>query len=461
MCIDIYQLSLQNLLIFHSIARTVNSKEFPMLKRSVFFFAAFILNTQLTTAQISDTERRLVEYIDQTNEDALELLIKTININSGTMNFEGVRQVGEVLMPEFSALGFDVRFEDGAEFNRAGHLIADLRGPEDAPKILLIGHLDTVFEPDSPFQNFEMVNDSVAKAPGIADMKGGNVIILQALSALQSTGELSDMNITVVMTGDEELSGSPLSLSKKALVEAAEWADIAIGFENGDGNPGTANVSRRGSIGWTLSVTGKPAHSSQVFREDIGAGAIYEVSRILTTFYEELRSEEYLTFNPGKIIGGTSITHDPSSNSGTTFGKNNVVAESAIVTGDIRAVSKEQLERVKSKMKEIVAQNYPHTSALIEFSEGYPPMAPTDGNKELLSIYSKVSVDLGFGEVVAVNPLRAGAADVSFTAEYVDMAIDALGMSGAADHTVNEVGYLNQFPRQAKRAAILLYRLNQ
>ena len=430
-----------------------------MLNRFLIVVSCLLLASLTTRAQVSDIEREMTRYIDQTNEAALELLVEIININSGTMNFEGVRKVGEVLMPEFEALDFEVRWEDGADFNRAGHLIAEHHASDDQPKILLIGHLDTVFEPDSPFQKFELVNDSIAKAPGIADMKGGNVIILQALGALKEAGALDDMNIIVVMTGDEELSGSPLFLSKKALVDAAKWADIAIGFENGDGNPGTANISRRGSIGWTLTVTGKAAHSSQVFREDIGAGAIYEISRILNTFYEELRSEEYLTFNPGKIIGGTTITHDASGNSGTTFGKNNVVAESAVATGDIRAVSKEQLERVKEKMRAIVAENHPHTTAEIVFSEGYPPMAPTEGNRELLSIYNKVSMDLGFGEVVAVNPLRAGAADVSFTAEYVDMAIDALGMSGVADHTVNEVGYLNKLPSQAKRAALLLYRL--
>ncbi len=414
-----------------------------------------------SVAQVSDVEQRMINHIDQTNEEALELLIESININSGTMNFEGVKATAEHLMPHFEALGFKTWFEDGSEWNRAGHLIAEHLGSDNAPKIMLIGHLDTVFEPDSPFQKFEMVNDTTAKGPGIADMKGGNVIMLQALRALKEAGELDDMNIKIVITGDEELSGRPLDLSKKALVDAAKWADISLGFENGDGSPKTANVSRRGSIGWELTVKGTRAHSSQVFREDIGAGAIYEASRILMTFYEELRSEEFLTFNPGRIIGGTTVNNDEGANSGSAFGKTNVVAETAIVAGDLRALSPEQEERVKEKMREIVSRNLPVTSATIEFDEGYPPMAPTDGNYELLEIYSQVSEDLGFGEVVAVNPLRAGAADVSFTANHVDMAIDALGMSGTDGHTVNELGYINQLPRQSKRAALLLYRLNQ
>lgn len=420
----------------------------------------FLFSSQLF-AQVSSIEQRMLNHIDQTNQEALELLIESININSGTMNFEGVKATADHLIPHFEAIGFKTWFEDGAAWNRAGHLIAEHLGSNDSPKIMLIGHLDTVFEPDSPFQKFEMVNDTTAKGPGIADMKGGNIIMLQALRALKEVGALDKMNIKVVITGDEELSGRPLSLSKKALIDAAKWADISIGFENGDGNPKTANVSRRGSIGWELNVSGTPAHSSQVFRDDIGAGAVFEVSRILTAFYEELRSEEFLTFNPGRIIGGTTVNHDNGSSSGDVFGKTNVVAETAIVAGDLRALSPEQEERVKDKMREIVSRNLPGTSAVIEFGEGYPPMAPTDGNYELLEIYSQVSESLGFGKVVAVNPLRAGAADVSFTATHVDMAIDALGMSGTDGHTVNELGYINQLPRQSKRAAVLLYRLNK
>lgn len=418
----------------------------------------FLFSSQML-AQVSDTEHKMLAHIDETNQQALELLIESVNINSGTMNFDGVKETAEHLMPHFEALGFTTWFEDGKDWNRAGHLIAEHLGSDDAPKIMLIGHLDTVFEPDSPFQKFEMVNDTTAKGPGIADMKGGNIIMLQALRALKEAGELDDMNIKIVITGDEELSGRPLDLSKKALIDAANWADISIGFENGDGNPGTANVSRRGSIGWELNVTGTPAHSSQIFREDIGAGAIFEASRILTLFYEELRSEEFLTFNPGRIIGGTTVNHDKGSSSGDVFGKTNVVAETAIIAGDLRALSPEQEERVKDKMRQIVRRNLLGTSAVITFNEGYPPMAPTEGNYKLLEIYSQVSEDLGFGEVVAVNPLRAGAADVSFTATHVDMAIDALGMSGTDGHTVNELGYINQLPRQSKRAALLLYRL--
>ena len=409
-------------------------------------------------AALNPDEKSMADAVDRRTSDAMALLEKSVNINSGTMNFAGVKKVADLLAPEFKALGFKVWFEDGKGFNRAGHLIAKHEGGQ-GPNILLIGHLDTVFEPDSPFQTMTYVDDKTIKGPGVADMKGGNIIMLEALRALQHVGALKSMNIQVVITGDEELSGRPLSLSKAALIEAAKWADVALGFENGDGNPKTANTSRRGSVDWTLTVKGTASHSSQVFKPNVGAGAIYEASRILTRFYEELRSEQLLTFNPGRIMGGTEVTHDRTNNSGTAFGKNNVVAEHAIVTGDIRAISQEQLTRVQRKMQALVAQNLPKTSATIEFGEGYPPMAPKAGNRQLLEIYSTVSADLGLGPVTAVNPLNAGAADVSFTAEYVDMALDGLGMSGSAGHTVNESAVIQSLPSQAKRAAVLMYRL--
>ncbi|QJR80699.1 M20/M25/M40 family metallo-hydrolase [Alteromonas pelagimontana] len=417
-----------------------------------------VSNVSSAWAAVSSTESKIVKHIDNTHPEAVKLLEKVVNINSGTMNFAGVRQVADVLIPEFEKLGFDARFEDGSAFNRAGHLVAELNGGK-GPKLLLIGHLDTVFEPDSPFQKFEYISDNVAKGPGIADMKGGDIVILQSLRALQAAGELIDMNIMVVMTGDEELSGRPLTLSKKALIDGAKWADIAIGFENGDGNPKTANISRRGSIDWTLNVKGVPSHSSQIFKDDVGAGAIYEAARVLNTFYTELREEKLLTYNPGRIMGGTTVTHNSTKNSGTTFGKNNVVAETAIVTGDIRGISEEQVARVKNKMEAIVASHLPQTQSKMEFGEGYPPLAPTEGNKKLLSIYSNVSEELGFGKVEAVDPLNAGAADVSFTSAYVDMAIDGLGMSGTAGHTVEEKGNIDSLSSQAKRAAVLMYRL--
>jgi glutamate carboxypeptidase len=328
------------------------------------------------------------------------------------------------------------------------------------PKVLLIGHLDTVFPVESSFQKFEIVDEHFARGPGTTDMKGGNVIIIHALRALRTAGVLDDVSVRVVLTGDEELSGDPKSIRSAALVEGGIWADYAIGFEDGDGKFETAVIARRGSSGWTLSTTGTRAHSSQVFQPEFGAGAIYEASRILDAFRTQLSSMENLTFNPGLILGGTDVQFDEDGNRGTAFGKDNVISSSVTVTGDIRAMSPQQWEETKRRMQEIVAEHLPQTSATIEFSDGYPPMAPTEGNYELLGLFDQVSQDLGLGAVKAVNPRNAGAADISFVANDVEMAMDGVGLMGAGGHTLDEVADLRTLGPQTKRAAVLLYRLS-
>jgi len=112
-------------------------------------------------------------------------------------------------------------------------------------------------------------------------------------------------------------------------------------------------------------------------------------------------------------------------------------------------------------MRAIVADNLPHTNAEIEFTDGYPPMAPTEGNERLLTLLDQVSRDLGQGPVTAVDPRRAGAADIAFTTGRVEMALDGLGLMGDYGHTVEETGDLRSLPLQTKRTAVLLYRLSQ
>ncbi len=419
----------------------------------------------LLTAMISSAiqgpltadERAMVAHVDTHNDEAVRLLERVVNINSGTQNFEGVREVGDIFRAEFDALGFQTTWVDGAPFKRAGHLVAEK--PGTGPKFLLIGHLDTVFERDSPFQKAEWIDDRYLRGPGIIDMKGGNVIILQALKALDGIGALKDMDVTVVFTGDEEDPGEPRSLARQALVDAAKGRDIAIGFEDGPADPKYAVTARRGTTSWEVRVTGKVAHSSQIFRDDVGFGAIYEAARILNAFRERMAGEALLTFNPGTFLGGTTVEFDEVQARGTAFGKTNVIAEHAVIAGDLRTISPEQLARAKKAMEEIVKGSLPHTEAAITFGQGYPPLPPSHANAKLLEIYTRASEDLGFGPVTAVSPERAGAADVAFVHGIVPSIIDGLGLMGADDHSLNERADMHTLPSQTKRAAVFLYRL--
>jgi glutamate carboxypeptidase len=387
------------------------------------------------------------------------MLEHSVNLNSGTMNHAGVRAVGRALEPYFEELGFAVRWIDmPAQVNRAGHLFAERNG-ERGKKILLIGHLDTVFEEDSPFQRFQREGNT-ARGPGVEDMKGGNLVILYALKALHAAGVLAGTSITVALIGDEESPGHPIKISRRDLIEAGIEADVALGFEGGVGSANSATVARRGSSGWTLRVTGTRGHSSQIFGEHYGSGAIFEAARILNAFHENVRGEEYLTFNPGVMLGGTDVEYDPAFNRGTSFGKTNVIAQTVVVDGGLRFISEEQKERARSKMREIVGDHLPGTSAEIEFRDGYPAMPPTAGNRGLFELFDEVSRDLGLGAVDAVDPGARGAADISFVAPYVD-GLAGLGPLGDGGHTIEESVELGSLRTATVRAALLIYRLTR
>ena len=408
--------------------------------------------------RLSRTEKKIVEKVKAMDEASIDFLEKVVNINSGTMNLEGVKKVGDEFSTAFQTIGFETEWiEMPKEMNRAGHLFARIQGKK-GKKLLLIGHLDTVFEADSPFQTFER-NGTMAYAPGGNDMKGGNVVILYALKALHDLNLLKDATITVAYTGDEERTGKPLSISRKDLIEAAKASDIALGFETATGF-NNATIARRGASGWKVETAGKRAHSSGVFSERTGAGAIFELSRILHQFYKEVRGEEYLTFNPGNILGGTFVNYETLKSSGTAYGKSNVVAQTAVVHGGLRFISETQKENARAKMRAIVDNHLPSTNATITFTDSYPAMGPTVANKALLNELSAVSEALGFGEVEAYDPGRRGAADISFVADYVS-GLDGLGSMGTGAHTPQETVDLATFNPLIQRTAVFIYRLTR
>lgn len=411
----------------------------------------FSLGAQTSLSRAEQAVRAAVE---SRGDEQVAYLERLVNIPSGSLNVTGVREVGRVIGATLDSLGFASRWVDvPAGMKRAGHLVATHSGKAGAPRILLIGHLDTVFEG----ANQRWVRqDSIGKGAGSSDMKGGDVIILFALKALQATGALKDMNITIVMTGDEELPGEPLGEARAALVDAAKQSDIALAFEGGSRT--TATIGRRSASSWVLKVTGRQGHSSGVFRG--GYGAIYETARILDEFRRELAGEENLTFNPGTIAGGSDVTYDTLTLSGAVAGKTNIIAPITWVQGDLRAMDEAQILRAKTKMREIVGRNLAQTNAAIAFGEGYPPMAVTSGGERLLSYYSGVSNALGYGALTASDPARRGAGDLSFVAPYID-GIEGLGALGSGAHSPDESVNIPALTMQTQRAALMLQRLSR
>jgi glutamate carboxypeptidase len=409
-------------------------------------------------AQSTPAEQTMVRTVAAEHDRHIALLETLVNQNSGTLNLPGVRVVGDRVRAELEPLGFTVRWVDMAETGRAGHLIATHEGP--GRNVLLIGHLDTVFEADNPFQRFERTGMR-ATGPGVGDDKGGVVVIIAALRAMQAAGTLDDANVTVFLTGDEERIGAPLAIARRDLIEAGRTAAFALEFENlaveDEADFGT--IARRSSSNWTLTTTGRTGHSSGVFNDALGYGAIYELARILDGFRREL-PEPNLTYNVGVVAGGTPAAIDAEGFNVTASGKTNIVASTAIARGDLRTLTREQDERVRARMQAIVAENLPRTDAELIFGEGgYPPMAPSEGNRALLARLNAVNRDLGLPEMAEYDPARRGAADSGFVAGDVDT-LGGLGMAGGNAHADGEWVDLDSLVRQSQRAAVLISRLS-
>ncbi len=427
---------------------------------------------QSTTTAPTPTETAMTKAIDAEAPAAATLFEKIVNINSGTMNLPGVVKVKDVLEPEFQALGFKTRWVPmDQEVARAGHLLATHACPAGTgkcgKKLLLIGHMDTVFEPNSTFQKYSIVpgtNGRIATGPGVSDMKGGLIVMLSALKAMKAAGVLDQSEMTIVLSGDEERHGTPTSVSRRDMIEAGKRNDYAFEFENAtriggvDGRD-SVRIGRRSAVTWRLEVTGKTGHSSGIFNESMGFGAIYEMARILDQFRIELR-EPGLTYNVGLVLGGATAERNSTETGGTATGKINIIPPTALADGDIRTLNDEQTVRVKGRMEKIVRDHLAGTSARIEFEDLYPAMAVTPASEALLAKLQQVNQTLGVPKEEILDPIQGGAGDIAFVAPYLPGLV-GVGADGAGAHAEGETVYLDSLPLQAKRMAILMYRLGQ
>ena len=413
---------------------------------------------------LSAEEKKVMDYIDANMPRAIALLKESVDINSGSLNIAGVKKVGEIFAREFEKAGFKTEWVPmPASVKRAGHLVAtkgfNSNNPSKGKKLFLIGHLDTVFEPDMPANPFTMLNDSTATGQGVNDMKGGDVVTIIALQALAQQGLINNANIIAYFTGDEERGGEPKEIVRGDFIERAQKTDIALGFEGANGLNSVA-TARRGASHWRLEVTAKTGHSSGVFTTNAGYGAIYEAARIVNEFRVQLSTEKYLTFNPGVFIGGSEMNYDETKATGTAIGKTNIISPAVTVTGDLRFLTEEQKINARKKMQAIVDNSLIGTKATIDFQDGIPSMAPTEGNNKVLEVISGVTQAMGVGPTTAGDPGSRGAGDISYIAAYVDC-IDGLGSSGRGAHAPGETINLKELPYLIKRAALTIYRLSR
>ncbi|NJC99965.1 M20 family metallopeptidase [Candidatus Erwinia dacicola] len=416
-----------------------------------------ISNITAANAKLSSDERVLINYIDKHKKNQLKLLENLVNINSGTGNRPGVEKVGELVRTELDDLGFKTQWVNlPASMRHAGSLVARHSGP--GKKILIIGHLDTVFPRNSPFQSFTLSSDQLsATGPGVIDDKGGVVTILYTLNALNHAGKLKHANITVVLTGDEEQAEKPTSISRNALKEAAQGSDIALGFEFSLAENQLV-TRRRGLSEWYLSSSGKPGHSSTIFQTASGDGAIYETARVLNSFRTTLSNIPGLTLNPSIILGGQTVNEDTQQNTGSASGQKTIIAAQTLVHGDLRFLSDKQKCMAEQKMHEIMETSLPLTSSQLIFNNIMPAMLEKNENRQLLAELSDISVTLGGSSLQAVQTTERGGADISYIAQYAAASLDGLGPWGRGTHSQNETLEVKSLPEVTKRAAIFISR---
>ncbi len=412
----------------------------------------------LATAAVSPPETKMKAVIAEEAPRHEALLEKLVRQNSGSLNIAGVKAVGEMMRAELEPLGFKVDWIDMAATQRSGHIVATHKGNGRGQRILLIGHLDTVFEPDSPFTGWKREGDRVT-GPGVGDDKGGLVVIVATLRAMQAAGTLENADIQVVLTGDEEKTGAPLDIARRDLIAAGKWADIALEYENvaTDGDQDYATTARRSSTNWEIVTTGRTGHSSGIFNQWMGYGATFEMARILDEFRRTL-PEKDLTFNASVLVAGTPAALDAAGVKGTAEGKTNVIPARAVARGDLRSLTPEQDDRIKAAMTAIVAKHLPGTDGSIHFFEGYPSMPPTAANRALMDKLNVVSRDIGLPEMIEMDPAKRGAADSSFVAADA-VTLGGMGASGGGAHADGEWVDLKSLPRQALRSAVLISRL--
>jgi glutamate carboxypeptidase len=403
----------------------------------------------------------MIHTVDAEQARTTAMLERWVDQNSGTMNKAGVEAVRDMVAPEFQQLGFKTQWIGLSAVGRAGHLVARHAGSRHGKRLLLIGHLDTVFEADSPFQRW-IRNGDEARGPGSGDDKGGDAVIVAALRAMQAAGRLKSANITVFLTGDEEDAGRPLAISRRDLIAEGRRADVALDFEDlasEDGPSGPVDMgstARRSAGSWTLTVTGRSAHSAGVGAGDYGA--IYELARIIDQFRRQL-PEDKLTYNVGLVGGGQTATLDADKIRLQASGKTNIIAAAAVARGDLRAISQDQIDRVEAMMRAIAAQPLAGAHAEISFDPDiYPPMAPTAGNRAILTQLNGVNRDMGLPEMGELDASKRGAGDISFVAAEVS-GLAGMGPASSGAHTASETVNIPSIFKQAKRAAILMSRL--
>ncbi|UCE85544.1 MAG: M20 family metallopeptidase [Deltaproteobacteria bacterium] len=398
-------------------------------------------------AELDATERSIRDALFARRDAMLETLAAWVDLNTGSRNRSGLQAFAGQLASRLERLGFEVALTDGAllelpgsEPFRTGPLVVAERaaGDPDAPRFLLQGHLDTVFEPVSPFQAFERAPDGrTATGPGVTDMKGGLVVLFFALELLRERGELDAAAWTVLLNSDEELGSLG---SRRRIEEAARSATYGFVFEAA--HQGSAMVrSRRGLGQFHLAVRGVAAHAGSAHEQ--GRSAIRELAEKVLRIEALTDYARGITLNVGTIEGGA---------------KRNIVPERASAWVDLRYDDVASGEAMRRRIEAIAGETFVEgTETRVWGTLHRPPKPRSDATERLLALHAQAARDLG---VESPEPLHAGGGTDGSLMQAVGLpTLDTMGVVGGHAHTDREFVELASLPERAALAAIYLRRL--
>ncbi len=389
------------------------------------------MNLDLThrTDDLKSDELSIIGYIDNKKDEIVSLLKETVNINSSSDNFDGIAKVGELFIPHLEEMGFSVQIIESP--NAARHIVAK-SSSDNSPRILLMAHLDTVYSKKSPFQRFQRKGD-IATGPGVVDDKGSAVVMLYALKALKSFGDLDNADISVILNGDEEIgSGS----SREIIESEAKERDICLAFEPAR-KSGAIVKERKGGGRVKITVRGKSAHSG-INPED-GISAIEEISHKIIRIQRITDYDKRLTVSVGKIEGGSKV---------------NIIPDGATAEVDVRFIDVEDGEEALKRIRKIVEYSYVQGTKS-DFDGGItrPSMRETEDTAKLVDFW------IGIGKLLKEEitaESTGGGGDANFTSALGVPTIDGLGPVGGDMHTFDEYIELSTLYERTKVAAIAI-----
>jgi glutamate carboxypeptidase len=397
----------------------------------IFFTHALLFFSVFTTALANNSSEGIDSYW-------FALLNKVVAINSGTTNIEGLNDVRHIFIEEFEKIGFETTVVE-LKNNRK---IVYFQMPNSRPNIVFLGHIDTVFSLDSSFKDIE-VKDNTIIGPGVIDMKGGIILMLNILSDLKENREILK-NVRIILTDEEEVGSMN---SKEQLQRLTKSMKHCLVFE-----PGLANgdfVTGHSGVKWIkISVKGKSAHAG--LEHDIGVNSIVDLSNKIVKISQFTDYSNNLTVNPGVITGGK---------------KANVVPDEASVIVDIRYRNNNDLELLLKKIEEIVKTQYVFNNKieqgtiaeLIDIAQ--LPAMPESKAFYLMGIITQIgkNYNLNFTGV----PVGYGS-DANHIASYQDVQIiDGLGPYGGGMHTEQEFMLISSYTQRLIICKDLVIQLSQ